>query len=1526
MSNHVVKFSDDLCLDNALAGGKGSSLAKLLRVENINTKTGSVVTADVYNEIVRPAIREKMEQIQKIISKYQYDLDNLEEKEKEEVESLFTSIQKIINNLDLSKYFTDDDMQVLAFEPGKYYAVRSSATVEDGTKASFSGKFSTELFIKEQDFTTNLKKVWASVFSFSNLEYCISQKIDFNGINMAVVVQEMSTPTAAGTIFLHKDIIEIDTCLGLGEGVVRGDMRTDKIVLNHNTGQIVYTQTSEKKTKLNHDKTSGEVIEKELTEDETHMLSMTKNQINELVRQARLVEQSKYFRDNKLGLDMEYSCDENGNVYMLQTRAVTVERAKNQEEVNFSKSKKECVGSGLPVSAHVASGVLVICETPDDAFVAIAKHKPKKVIIVSANTTSQWESVMRKSAGVIAEIGSTNCHTAIACREMNIPGITNFADAKEHLKQFKDQEVTVCGTSGKVYRGAKDQHEIIRTTAVQTRYTPMETEEIVSRDKHLAQASAAKMTIEIDGVTYIGKPITPTCELISHMDKQAHKTVENSLGLPPANYLITGNKTLLMNFDDCHEWRRSIRKWSIEEHKRILELRKITEEEFLKATANLEMTEESIQGWITAYEAKIGFDNVAFAIGEILNGILHQAAKEKEITEPILSDLIPAEVGSMGHFEIEKCNESLRNIYAKLIAANALDMLMELEVLYLNRNSDPREISRKEAIVIMKLKELGIYDECRRIATSYRLLEKDFSLTFLEPWFQESSAPWLRLIIASKKLTDAQPQPLSTDKIKYYPDDEKFRPLIELAATSKKLHMDGHQSKAKGLWKFIDIIEQLSLNTGYTVTELLAKNPEELVTLVKCMELTMRPGDISRSFSAEQVNNFDLFVNVHSSNLSNHNKVSAVNSFCDQLPTADSLQQAGFRPTESRKVFPSKNTGLPAQLEQFEDQMGDSENDILPANKYRGENVRPSRKDYTQHQVAVEPDGGRVITMVKLDQNKTVINLDPLTKQGKPIVYSASYKWQNPALKLDSSVDIQGETYDEITAYSKILARYIENFRSKSFLDQIEALHAFKPKNPSIKLKVVINSNLPAQEITISEIIKRLLSHLEQEQHIRVITEKKSTLIYGRDLTAPKMQPVVRIPSKEQHEKFIQDTLFYVNLWRSKHGQAPIEEQEMFLMGKDALKSFLNETDHDSNAQKLFFEAFDAARKYKEYQRKPELKTQLDNGATVVVTMNDSIDVPSQALMLITREGNMTETNRPVNLEIGLKALYALLKDKYQGKPQHIVFSQLAYTQASSTQSMSHYHIVPNYNSEGELIIPYLDAFNEKRFSSFNDTSIDNVQVAYLDESIQKDYFNLVKFKIQLTPDESTNMKTFSLLSQKLQRWETESGCDMTWVIKFNPEDNSLTMCVELRAGINQYSQDQIDDFRKRNLWGKIGFTEVMGKKYSMLSQENFDLALQIYHNYPDLKEKMLKTPLYCIQISPEGEKSFYPYIDDDINTQNLDAQKTKDVLHIARVLQMYDAETFTHTMASMYHLHDDELDTFKMQFDKPRAKSVLID
>src|SRR4029450_4102450 len=82
------------------------------------------------------------------------------------------------------------------------YAVRSSATAEDSPTASFAGQHDTYLnVVGLAAILQHVSRGWASVFRGRAVTYRLRNGFDHRKVHMAVVVQQMVFPQAAGTLF-----------------------------------------------------------------------------------------------------------------------------------------------------------------------------------------------------------------------------------------------------------------------------------------------------------------------------------------------------------------------------------------------------------------------------------------------------------------------------------------------------------------------------------------------------------------------------------------------------------------------------------------------------------------------------------------------------------------------------------------------------------------------------------------------------------------------------------------------------------------------------------------------------------------------------------------------------------------------------------------------------------------------------------------------------------------------------------------------------------------------------------------------------------------------------------------------------------------------------------------------------------------------------------------------------------------------------------------------------------------------------
>jgi phosphohistidine swiveling domain-containing protein len=125
-------------------------------------------------------------------------------------------------------------------------AVRSSATAEDLPGHSFAGQYETVLGVKSlEECLDALRECWASLWTERAFEYRRRNGIDHQQVEMAVIVQQQIEPEAAGVAFSVDPVtgsrsrIVIESCPGLGEALVSGQVQPDRILLRKKNLELI---------------------------------------------------------------------------------------------------------------------------------------------------------------------------------------------------------------------------------------------------------------------------------------------------------------------------------------------------------------------------------------------------------------------------------------------------------------------------------------------------------------------------------------------------------------------------------------------------------------------------------------------------------------------------------------------------------------------------------------------------------------------------------------------------------------------------------------------------------------------------------------------------------------------------------------------------------------------------------------------------------------------------------------------------------------------------------------------------------------------------------------------------------------------------------------------------------------------------------------------------------------------------------------------------------------------------------------
>lgn len=303
--------------DVKIAGGKGASLGEMTK-QGIPVPPGFVVLASTFEQFLE-------ETDIGIEVKAQLDKVNLDDLGS--VEYCSRTISGLIKNYRMPKELKKEILRAFDKLGAKFVAVRSSATAEDSSVASFAGQLESFLYTTRRSLITNIQKCWASFFSQRAIFYRLEKNLLHSSISVAVVIQKMIDADVAGTCFtVHpvtkdKKQMAIEACFGLGEGLVQGVITPDTYVLEKVQNgklkfQIIHKNISEQNKKIVY-KSGGGTQEKPVPKEDQNKQKLPDKKILELAGICQKIEEIY-----GLPQDIEW-VKEGNNLYILQSRPIT---------------------------------------------------------------------------------------------------------------------------------------------------------------------------------------------------------------------------------------------------------------------------------------------------------------------------------------------------------------------------------------------------------------------------------------------------------------------------------------------------------------------------------------------------------------------------------------------------------------------------------------------------------------------------------------------------------------------------------------------------------------------------------------------------------------------------------------------------------------------------------------------------------------------------------------------------------------------------------------------------------------------------------------------------------------------------------------------------------------------------------------------------------------------------------------------------------------------------------------------------
>ena len=219
--SEIVWLGDQDCHDAEQVGAKAANISQI--AADFKVPCGFALSVEAFSRWCEPGATGKT------------DIANVPDDFKEHVANAYRQLAETVG------------------EETPAVAVRSSATDEDSSGASFAGQHDTYLNITGEDaVTAAIVMCWNSLQNSEAIAYRESAGIALDGARMAVLVQHLVASDTSGVVFSanpitgNRDEVMINMSWGLGEAIVGGMVTPDTFTVSKGDFKITSENIAEK--------------------------------------------------------------------------------------------------------------------------------------------------------------------------------------------------------------------------------------------------------------------------------------------------------------------------------------------------------------------------------------------------------------------------------------------------------------------------------------------------------------------------------------------------------------------------------------------------------------------------------------------------------------------------------------------------------------------------------------------------------------------------------------------------------------------------------------------------------------------------------------------------------------------------------------------------------------------------------------------------------------------------------------------------------------------------------------------------------------------------------------------------------------------------------------------------------------------------------------------------------------------------------------------------------------------------------
>ena len=313
-------FEEISSIDVNIAGGKGAVLGELSQ-KNFPVPKGFIILTSAFEHLLT---------VSNLGLKISHLLNNVNNFRA--LQAALKRVRELILNVEIPEYLANEIYNQHEKLSHTHVAVRSSATFEDSSDASWAGQMDSFLNTTNQNLLHTVKQCWASLFSERAMLYRLHKNLTSSVVNTAVVIQEMVDSRLSGTAFSVHPVTEdansvlVESCIGLGETLVLGREIPTTFVVEKNSLKILSKEIHPQQHSLQRSKKGVGNDEVTLTKQESLANALTDTEAKKVATIVANIES-----DCGFPIDVEWAFEED-NLYILQSRPITT--LKNIYHVN----------------------------------------------------------------------------------------------------------------------------------------------------------------------------------------------------------------------------------------------------------------------------------------------------------------------------------------------------------------------------------------------------------------------------------------------------------------------------------------------------------------------------------------------------------------------------------------------------------------------------------------------------------------------------------------------------------------------------------------------------------------------------------------------------------------------------------------------------------------------------------------------------------------------------------------------------------------------------------------------------------------------------------------------------------------------------------------------------------------------------------------------------------------------------------------------------------------------------------------